>query len=78
MRHGLEARTVVSGVHVADLRASRVRRRGVRIGITYPEDRLSISRKPYLWPIVSLGLSSMRASVPIRLRGSLAARGRAP
>ena len=40
---------------------------GVRIGITYPEDRLSISRKPYLWPIVSLGLTSMRASVPLRL-----------
>ena len=39
----------------------------VRVGITYPEDRLSISRKPYLWPIVSLGLSSMRASVGLRL-----------
>ena len=46
---------------------SRAPRRGVRIGITYPEDRLSISRKPYLWPIVSLGLTSMRASVPLRL-----------
>ncbi len=32
-----------------------------------PEDRLSISRKPYLWPIVSLGLTSMRASVGLRL-----------
>ena len=46
---------------------SRAPRPGVRIGITYPEDRLSISRKPYLWPIVSLGLTSMRASVPLRL-----------
>ena len=39
----------------------------VRIGITYPEDKLSISRKPYLWPIVSLGLTSLRASVTLRL-----------
>ena len=37
------------------------------VGITYPEDKLSISRKPYLWPIVSLGLTSMRASVPYRV-----------
>jgi len=67
VRHGLEHRTVVSGVHPASLRAvARVAPRA-RIGITYPEDRLSISRKPYLWPMVSLGLASMRASVPLRL-----------
>ena len=67
-RHGLEARTVVSGVHVPSLRA--VGARGAAAcgsGSTYPEDRLSISRKPYLWPIVSLGLASMRASVALRL-----------
>ena len=67
VRHGLEARTVVSGVHVPSLRALARAAPGVRIGITYPEDRLSISRKPYLWPIVSLGLTSMRASVALRL-----------
>ncbi len=67
VRHGLEARTVVSGVHVPTLRSLARAAPGVRIGITYPEDRLSISRKPYLWPIVSLGLTSMRASVALRL-----------
>jgi glycerophosphoryl diester phosphodiesterase len=67
VRHGLEARTVVSGVHVAGLQALARAAPGVRIGITYPEDRLSISRKPYLWPVVSLGLTSMRASIPLRL-----------
>ena len=67
VRHGLEARTVVSGVHVAHLQALARAAPGVRIGITYPEDRLSISRKPYLWPVVSLGLTSMRASIPLRL-----------
>ena len=67
VRHGLEARTVVSGVHIADLLAVGRAAPKVRLGITYPEDKLSISRKPYLWPIVSLGLTSMRASVPMRV-----------
>jgi len=67
VRHGLEARTVVSGVHVANLQAVSRSAPHVRIGLTYPEDRLSISRKPYLWPMVSLGLTSMRASLPLRL-----------
>ena len=67
VRHGVDARTVVSGVHVPSLRAVGRAAPRVRIGITYPEDKLSISRKPYLWPIVSLGLTSMRASVALRL-----------
>ena len=66
-RYGLEERTVVSGHHVPSLQAVARASSRVRIGITYPEDKLSISRKPYLWPIVSLGLASMRASVPLRL-----------
>jgi glycerophosphoryl diester phosphodiesterase len=67
VRHRLEARTVVSGVHISALQAVARAAPGVQVGITYPEDRLSISRKPYLWPIVSLGLTSMRASIPLRL-----------
>ena len=66
-RHGLEERTVISGVHRPSLRAVARAAPRVRVGLTYPEDRLSISRRPYLWPIVSLGLSSMRASVGLRL-----------
>lgn len=67
VRHGLEARTVVSSVHVASLHAVARAAPRVRLGLTYPGDRLSISRKPYLWPIVSLGLTSMRASAPLLL-----------
>ncbi len=67
VRHGLQARTVVSGVHATSLRAVARAAPEITIGLTYPEDRLSISRKPYLWPLVSLGLRSMRASVPLRL-----------
>jgi glycerophosphoryl diester phosphodiesterase len=66
-RHGLESRTVVSGHHVPSLRSFAAAAPGATVGLTYPEDKLSISRKPYLWPIVSLGLTSMRASVPYRV-----------
>lgn len=68
-RHGLESRSVVSSSHVASLRAVARAAPGVRVGITYPEDRLSIGRRPYLWPIAALGLAAMRASVPFRLPG---------
>lgn len=66
-RHGLERRTVVSGVHVPSLRTLAREAPAVRIGFTYPEDRLSVSRRPHLWPVVGLGLAAMRASVPYRL-----------
>ena len=66
-RHGLERRTVVSGVHVPSLQTVARHAPLVRIGLTYPEDRLSISRRPYLWPVVAVGLSTMRASVPYRI-----------
>ena len=66
VRHGLEARTSSAACSPESARR-RAGGAAVRIGITYPEDRLSISRKPYLWPIVSLGLRSMRASVPMRV-----------
>jgi glycerophosphoryl diester phosphodiesterase len=66
-RHGLERRTVVSGVHVPSLRAIGSSAPQVRVGLTYPEARRSISLKPLLWPVVSLGLASLPASIPIRL-----------
>ncbi len=67
VRHGLDGRTVVSGTHIPSLQAVSRGAPRIRIGITYPEDRLSISRRPHLWPVVSLGLLSMRASVRLRL-----------
>ena len=67
VRHGLDARTVVSSAHIPSLQAVARGAPNVRIGVTYPEDKHSISRRPYLWPVVSLGLHSLRASVRIRL-----------
>lgn len=74
-RFGLTARTVVSTSHAPSLRTVARHAPGVRIGLTYPEDRLSVSRRPWLWPVVAVGLSSMRASVPYRLPRLVGASG---
>jgi glycerophosphoryl diester phosphodiesterase len=66
-RHGLSSRCIVSGTHPSSLQAVSRAAPRVRIGLTYPEDKLEISRRPYLWPIVSLGLTSLRASAGIRV-----------
>ena len=68
-RHGLERRTVVSSFHVPSLHALRRHAPAVRIGFTYPEDRFGVSRRPVFWPLVRLGLSALRASVPPRVSG---------
>lgn len=66
-RFGLAPRTVVSAFHTARLHAVARASPRVRIGFTYPEDRLGVSRRERLWPVVGLGLSALRASVPFRL-----------
>jgi glycerophosphoryl diester phosphodiesterase len=66
-RFGLAERTVVSAFDVARLDAVARHAPSVRIGLTYPEDRFEISRRRRLWPVVALGLSGMRASLPMRL-----------
>ncbi len=65
--HGLADRSVVSGVSATSLRAVARHAPGVRVGLTYPEERLSISRRPWLWPLVTPTLAAMRASIPYRL-----------
>ena len=71
-RHGLADRVVVSAFHSAVLRqVSRVSP-AIRLGFTYPDDRLGVSRRRVLWPLVRLGLSTMRTSLPTRLERLLA------
>jgi glycerophosphoryl diester phosphodiesterase len=71
-RHGLSDRAIVSGTDRASLRT--VAAHGIRTGYTYPDDKLGISRRQWAWPVVSLGLSALRASVPHRVprRASMA------
>lgn len=66
-RFGLERRTVVSAFHTTSLRAVARHAPGIRIGFTYPHDRMGISRRPRAWPVVGLSLTAMRASIPSRL-----------
>jgi glycerophosphoryl diester phosphodiesterase len=70
-KHGLTRRTVVSSCHAASLRTIAREAPELTIGFTYPEDRLSVSRRPWLHPAVRAGLGTMRATVPYRLRRML-------
>jgi len=71
----LSDRAVVSAFHSAILREVAASSAGIRLGFTYPDDRLGISRRRALWPLVRLGLSTMRATVPMRLERLLGKSG---
>ncbi len=63
-RFGLEERTVVSSFHVPSLREVARRAPAVRLGFTFPEDRLGVSQRPLLQPLVGRGLAAARTVVP--------------
>jgi glycerophosphoryl diester phosphodiesterase len=63
-RFGVEERTVVSSFHGASLREVSRHAPAVRIGFTFPEDRLGVSHRPVLQPLVGRGLSAARTVVP--------------
>jgi glycerophosphoryl diester phosphodiesterase len=68
-RHGVERRTIVTGTHVGSLERVAAAAEEVRVGLTYPHDRLGVSRRPYLTPLVRLGLGVMQASAVLRAPG---------
>lgn len=71
-RHGLVERALVSSFHVDVLQACRALEPGLRLGISYPDDRLGIG--PALpEPAVRAGLAVLRAALPARV-GSMARR----
>lgn len=67
VRHGVDDRTIVSGFHREALLAVRRRAPGVRIGFTYPEDRLGVTRHRVLHPAIRLGTKVMRRFLPRRI-----------
>lgn len=73
--HGVAGRAVVSSVHPDALHTVARASSRVRVGLTYPEDRLGVSGRPYMWPVVRAGLAGLRASVPARLPAMLARAG---
>ena len=74
-RHGLAGRAVVSACQPASLRELARCSPGVRIGLTYPNDRFGVSRRGRAQPAVALGLSVMRVAAPMRLRRLVARAG---
>lgn len=74
-RHGVEERTVVSSFHRPSLHALAAHAPAVRIGFTYPEDRLGVSKRRVLRPAIRLGSAALRRSVAARVPTMLARAG---
>jgi glycerophosphoryl diester phosphodiesterase len=74
-RHGLAGRSVVSSSQARVLRDVAAASARIRIGLTYPDDLLGVSRRWVLRPLVRPGLAVMRATLPGRLGGLLARAG---
>jgi glycerophosphoryl diester phosphodiesterase len=64
---GLAARTVVSSPNPDALRRVAQASSRIRLGLTYPEDRLQVSRWRPLQPAIRATLSAARATVPLRV-----------
>jgi glycerophosphoryl diester phosphodiesterase len=66
-KRGLVQRTVVSSFRAASLRTLHALEPGLRLGLTYPEDRYGVSRRRALAPFMSPALKAMRAVLPRRI-----------
>jgi glycerophosphoryl diester phosphodiesterase len=62
-RFGVESRTVVSSVHAPSLHSVARYGPSVRRGLTFPEDRLGVSRRRLVEPFVGPGLTVARGAV---------------
>ncbi len=74
-RHGLEERTVVSSFHLPSLVAVAQLAPRVRIGFTYPEDRLGVARHRVFHPAIRVGRRGLRRTLPRRVAGMAARAG---
>ena len=66
-RHGLVERAVVSTFRPESLRALSAAEPGLRLGLTYPEDRHGLSRRRVLAPAMRAGLGLMRSALAPRI-----------
>ena len=74
-RHSLVERTVVSSFRPETLRALRAAEPGVRLGLTYPEDRRGLVQRRSVAPLIGPALAAMRAALPVRISRLLAGAG---
>lgn len=70
-RHGLVGRTVISSFRPSTLRALAATEPGLRLGLTYPEDRRGLSQRRSTAPLAGAGLALLRAALPPRVSGLL-------
>ena len=64
---GLVERTVVSSFRPATLRALHALEPGLRLGLTYPEDRYSLGQRRLFAPFMGTTLAGLRAALPRRI-----------
>jgi glycerophosphoryl diester phosphodiesterase len=74
-RHNLVERTVVSSFRPETLRALGAAEPGVRLGLTYPEDRRGLVQRRAVAPLIGAALAAMRAALPVRISRLLAGAG---
>jgi glycerophosphoryl diester phosphodiesterase len=72
-KRGLVERAVISSFRAASLRTLHALEPGLRLGLTYPEDRYGVSGRRALAPFVGAGLRAMRAALPRRIAWMLGA-----
>lgn len=71
-RHGLAARSFVSTSRPPSVRRFAELAPGLPRALTYPEDRLGLTRTPLAGPFVAGGLAALRRALPARIVGLLA------
>jgi glycerophosphoryl diester phosphodiesterase len=73
--HGLIERTVVSSFRPETLLALGAAEPGVRLGLTYPEDRRGLVQRRGVGPFIRPALEAMQAALPLRVARLLAGAG---
>lgn len=66
-KRGLVERTVVSSFRPASLRALHSLEPGLRLGLTYPEDRFNLGRRRLFAALIGTTLAGLRAALPRRI-----------
>jgi glycerophosphoryl diester phosphodiesterase len=66
-RHGVAGRTFASSHRWQALRELAEHAPAVTRGLTYPEDRLGISKRPALLPVLGAAVLTMRSTLPRRI-----------
>lgn len=74
-RHGVADRTFVSSHSWQALREIASHAPAITRGLTYPEDRFGIGKRPVLLPVLGAAVVAMRGALPRRIEGWLARAG---